>query len=163
MSSHLFAYLTEIRLSNPPILLGSLDNTLLQNGKTIKQSKCGWSVRLFNRQFSEKNVLRMNRESTNTTYIWRRFRNPTQATLMEGNCSHHCACASPDPFCLPWLSLNLIQYGITFHFTNLVHLNYLPPYPRLTKMDNEKKSFLGDYWDFLGIHLFIEIHNSHLS
>lgn len=138
-------------------------HNLRQTGKTIKQSKSWFLVRVINRQFSAKNVLRMSRESTNTKH------KQQMASLPQSNLGYIDGgqMLSPlrmhQPSPLLRLSLNLIQYGIRFHFTKLVHLKYLPPCPRLTKMDNEKKSFLADCWDFLGIHLFIEIHNSHLS
>ena len=42
-------------------------------------------------EYPEKNLSVQRREPTNSTHMWRRVWNRTRATLVEGDCSHHCA------------------------------------------------------------------------
>ena len=43
----------------------------------------------------EKNVSEQRRAPTNSTHRWRRVWNRTRATLVGGECSHHCAIPTP--------------------------------------------------------------------
>ena len=47
-------------------------------------------------EFPEKNLSEQSREPTNSAHIWRQVResNPGQS-LVEGECSHHCANPAP--------------------------------------------------------------------
>ena len=46
-------------------------------------------------EYPEKNLSEQSREPTNSAHIWRRVRNWTQDTLVEGERSHHCANPAP--------------------------------------------------------------------
>ena len=53
---------------------------------------------------TDENLTEQKRELTNSNHVWRRGQNRTKATLVEGECSHHCAnlalyCTNPALYC----------------------------------------------------------------
>ena len=46
-------------------------------------------------EYPEKNLSEQSIEPTNSAHLWRRVRESNPDTLVEGECSHHCANPAP--------------------------------------------------------------------
>ena len=84
------------------LLIEETTNQLNQNKSN--QMKIVFFGKRGKQENTQENLTEQNRELTNSNHVWRRGQNRTKATLVESECSHHCAnlalyCTNPALYC----------------------------------------------------------------